>query len=187
MFTLMMTIEDEHTQSKIEQIYRLYRKQLYFTAYDILKDYHEAEDVVQSAIVKIYSQIDKIDDIQCNKTRGFLVIIVRNLAFNIYNMRKKSINFDIEKQKTFSMKMSRLIPEQHVIKIDNAEWVARKLAQINPEYADVLVFRYTYQLSSEEIADLLNISESNVRVRLHRARKALQEIMKGDYYDRTGE
>jgi len=65
--------------------------------------------------------------------------------------------------------------------------VARKLASINPEYADVLVLRYTYQFSIEEIAYLLNTTEGNVRVKLHRARKALHEIMKGEYYENTKE
>lgn len=75
-------------------------------------------------------------------------------------------------------------PEQYMIKLDNAEWVARKLAQINPEYADVLVLRYTYQFNTDDIAHLLNVTENNVRVKLFRARKALQEMMKGDNDDR---
>jgi len=58
---------------------------------------------------------------------------------------------------------------------------------IIPDYADVLVLRYTYQFSIEEIAYLLNTTEGNVRVKIHRAKKALHEIMKGEYYEQTAE
>lgn len=182
MILLLMTIEDEQTRNKVEEVYRLYRKLLYYTAYDVLKDYHEAEDVVQSAIIKICDHIHKFDDIQCNKTKGFLVILVRNLAINIYNQKKRRSDMDMDKLE--NVMNDDMNPEQYMLKIDNAEWVARKLAQINPEYADALVLRYTYQFSIDEIAYLMNATENSVRVKLYRARKALQELMKGDYHDR---
>lgn len=184
MLLLLMSINDEQTRNKVEEVYMLYRKLLYYVAYDVLRDHHEAEDVVQSAIIKICDHIDKIEDLQCNKTKGFLVILVRNLAINIYNQRKRRSDVNMDKLDNITDNQIELNPEQYMLKIDNAEWVARKLAQINPEYADVLVLRYTYQFSINEISLLMNVSESNVRVKLHRARKALQELMKGDYHDR---
>lgn len=187
MFMLLMAIEDEQTRNKLEEIYMLYRKLLYFKAYHILNDYHEAEDVVQSAIIKICDHLEKINDIRCNKTKGFLVIIVKNIAINVYNQRKRKPFVDMVKVESILDEDIDINPEQYLIKVDNAEWVARKLASINTEYADILVLRYTYQFSNDEIAHLLDMSESNVRVKLYRARKALQEIMKGDYYDRTDE
>lgn len=186
MLMLLMNIEDEQARNKVEEIYRQYRKLLYYTAYSVLKDYHEAEDVVQSAIIKICEHLDKINDIQCNKTKGFLVIIVRNLAINLYNQKKRRADVDMDKIDTLIKSEGDWNPEQYMIKLENAEWVARKLAQINPEYADALVLRYTYQFSIDEIALLLNMTENNVRVKLHRARKALYDLMKGDYDDRTG-
>lgn len=183
MLLIFMTIEDEHTRNRVEEVYRLYRKHMYYTAYAVLKDHHEAEDVVQSAIIKIVDHLHKIEDIQCNKTKGFLVILVRNLAINIYNQRKRT-DVNMDKLKNMTSDEIDINPEQYMIKLDNAEWVARKLAQINPEYADVLVLRYTYQFTTDDIAHLLNVTENNVRVKLFRARKALQEMMKGDNDDR---
>jgi RNA polymerase sigma-70 factor (ECF subfamily) len=163
----------------------VYRNLLFYTAYCILKDYHEAEDVVHTAIIKLCSHIDKIDDIECNKTKAFLVIIVRNIAINVYNKKRRLT--DIHMEKLVDLNDNYINPEEYMLKIENAEWVARKLAQINSEYADILVLRYTYQFSIEEIAYLLNTTEGNVRVKLHRARKALHDIMKGEYYEQTAE
>ncbi len=179
--------EDEYIRNKIEEIYDLYYKILFFTAMDILKDSHEAEDTVQSAMIKIYEHIDKINDIKCNKTKGFLVIIVRNLAINAYNSRKKRVEDNMENIDYVLADKAEMNPEQFMLKIDNAEWIARKLALINPIYADVLVLRYTYQFSNDEIAYLMNTSEGSIRVKLSRARKALREIMEGEYYERKNE
>lgn len=184
MLLLLTTIEDEQTRNKVEEVYRLYRKLLYFIAYDVLRDHHEAEDMVQSAIIKICDHIHKFEDIQCNKTRGFLVIVVRNLAINVYNQRKRRSDMNMDELGNITDSQIDMNPEQYLLKIDNAEWVARKLAQINSEYADFLVLRYTYQFSINEISHLMNVTENNVRVKLYRARKALQELMKGDYHDR---
>ncbi len=40
MLIFFMAIEDEYTRNTLEVIYYQYRKLLFFTAYDILKDYH---------------------------------------------------------------------------------------------------------------------------------------------------
>lgn len=178
-------IDDEFTRHKIEELYRLYRKLLFYTAYSILKDYHEAEDVVHSAIIKICNHLDKLEDIKCNKTKAFLVIIVRNIAINVYNKKKRISHLATEG--LIDIDDSYINPEEYMLKLENAEWIAGKLALLNSEYADILVLRYTYQLSFEEIAYLLNTSEGNVRVKLHRARKALHKIMKGEYYEQTAE
>lgn len=82
-----IVMDNEPVRNKIEEIYREYRKLLFYTAYSILKDYHEAEDVVHMAIIKVCEYLDKIDDIKCNKTKAFLVIIVRNIAINVYNKK----------------------------------------------------------------------------------------------------
>ncbi|HEY8423037.1 MAG TPA: sigma-70 family RNA polymerase sigma factor [Thermoclostridium sp.] len=180
-----IVIDNDFDRNKIEQIYITYKKLLFYIAYSILKDYHEAEDVVHMAIIKICNHLDKIEEIECNKTKAFLVIIVRNIAINVY--KKKRRISDIDMERLTDLEDYNVNPEEYMLKIENADWIAQKLALINPEYADVLVLRYTYQFSIEEIAYLLNTTEGNVRVKIHRAKKALHEIMKGEYYEQTAE
>ncbi len=182
-----MTIMDDPTRNKMEALYSLYYKALFFTAFDILKDYHEAEDVLQSALLKIFGNLDKIDDINCNKTKGFIVIMVRNMAINIYNKRKRRAEIHIDGLEDILIDESGMEPEQCILRLDHGKWVARQLSKLNPEYADILALKYTYGYSNDEIAHLLDTVEGNVRVKLHRARKALLTIMKGDEYEKTTE
>jgi len=56
----------------------------------------------------------------------------------------------------------------------------RALEKLSPELRSVVVLRELEGLSYQEIADLLGIKKSAAAVRLHRGRRRLLEILKGD-------
>ena len=56
----------------------------------------------------------------------------------------------------------------------------RALDQLSPALRSVIVLRELEGLSYAEVADLLGIKESAVAVRLHRARRRLKEILRGN-------
>jgi RNA polymerase sigma-70 factor (ECF subfamily) len=68
---------------------------------------------------------------------------------------------------------------------EREETVARLYAAIRtlPEADAALVLLYLDDLSYREMAAVLGISESNVGVRLHRARKTLGELLKETAYE----
>lgn len=82
MLTFLLAFEEERIRSKLEEIYLCYHKELFILAYEILKDYQEAEDVIHNAIIKLSNNLEKISDIKCKKTRSYLIIIVRNLSYD---------------------------------------------------------------------------------------------------------
>jgi RNA polymerase sigma-70 factor (ECF subfamily) len=62
---------------------------MFKTAYSILKNDFEAEDAVHEAFIIVIKNLEKISEIKCPQTHAYLIIIVKNLAFKIYNERKK--------------------------------------------------------------------------------------------------
>jgi RNA polymerase sigma-70 factor, ECF subfamily len=120
MVTFLSMIENEVVQSKLEQAYYLYRKQLIALAYDILKDRHEAEDIVQNAFIRFSDYIDENIDIECHKTRGFIVIIVRGLAFNLYNQRKRRATVNIDELENVIAGKEDGMPEIRALRIDKS-------------------------------------------------------------------
>src|SRR5665647_2009931 len=115
MLTFLMIIEDEVTRSKLEEIYLLHKKKLFYIARDILHDDYEAEDVVQEALIKISKYIDEDMDPKCNKTIGLIVIIVRRIAINIYNQRQRRKTVDIDGYENVICNDEIVNPELHVL------------------------------------------------------------------------
>ena len=90
---LIDTLEDT---SKFEKIYHTYRQTMFYVANRILKDIHLSEDTVHQAFLRIIDNLDKIEEINCHKTKGFIVIITKNIAVDLYRKRKREacISFD---------------------------------------------------------------------------------------------
>ena len=167
---------DEYSQSKLEALYARYSKDMFRVAYGILNDYHLAEDAVQSAFINLSACLNKIEDMNCNKTRAFVVIIVRNISINLYRKRKKQNDIALED-------IENIFPDGGVPvdeRIINAEMfnrVSAKIQELNTVYSDIISLKYFYHYSDIEIAKMLNITQENARVRLHRARQSLIKLL----------
>ena len=171
-------MQQDARSEKIEQLYSLYRNVMYYTAERILRDPHLAEDAVQKAFVKVLDNLHKISEVDCNKTRAFLVIIVRNVAITMYNRQKKQA-IPIEEIERMETENSRS-PYDEVACRDSVETIARYIGQLDKKYADVLYLKLYYQYTDTEIAGLVQTSPENVRVRLHRGKRKLAALLKGD-------
>ncbi len=99
MVSFLLTIENEKARSKLEEIYETYHKDMYITAFSILKNHHESEDIVQDAILRVSKNLHKILEVKCKETRSYLVIIVRNLSYSVYNKRKNIVMLEHEEIK----------------------------------------------------------------------------------------
>jgi len=184
MIAFLMTIEDEETRNILEEIYKLHKKKMYYTARDILHDDYEAEDAMQEALIKVSKYIDKNMDPKCNKTLGLIVIIVRSISINIYNKRKRRKTIDIDGYENVIHDDTIGNPQLNIIRLDQKQYITKKLSQIKKEYADILTLKYYYGYSNKEISDLLSIKEGNVRVRLMRAKNALHEIIGDESHEK---
>ncbi|TCK92634.1 RNA polymerase sigma-70 factor (ECF subfamily) [Natranaerovirga hydrolytica] len=175
MITFLLTIEDINLRSKLEEIYLCYHKELFITAYSILKDYHEAEDVVQTTIIKVSNNIDKISEVKCKKTRAYLVIIVRNLCYDIYNRKKGITTIAIDEISNIFTDDVNFV--DNLIKMEQSKEMLGFLNELNQDYTDILTLKYYYELTISEIAEMLNITENNVSVKINRAKKALKDVI----------
>lgn len=182
MLILFDTITDEGQRKKIEDMYVKYSRDMFKVAYNILNDYQLAQDAVQSAFINIINYIEKISDYDCNKIRALVVIIVRNISINMYNKIKRQKNLFIEDADEFFHDDSEPFDEK-IINSDIFRRVSEKVKELKTEYADIISLKYYYGYSNKDIANLLNITEDNVRVRLYRARQSLKNALyeyKGD-------
>lgn len=179
MLLFLMVIEDAESRDLLEQIYRAYHKEMYYIANNILNNTHDSADVVQTSIIKFMPYLDKINAVQCNKTKYLIVTIVKNTAIDLYRKKNNHPLLELEVADDIPDSISESM-EDIVIRLSDAKMIAEKLAQLSPEYADVLTLKYNFEFEDKEIAEILKISHANVRVRLSRAKTHLRNLMCAD-------
>jgi RNA polymerase sigma-70 factor (ECF subfamily) len=161
-------------REKFEQLFEKYRKLMLYKAYGILNDYALSEDAVSEAFIRIYRNLNKIDDIASSRTASFLVTIVKNTALTILEKQKKYVTqeSDIEPEsvdnETEDTVLSGMISSDMLKLVDS----------LKEDLRAPFLLKYAHGLSHKEIASLLSISENNVTVRIHRAKNKLTEMFR---------
>lgn len=186
--TLMDLIDDPEEKRKFEQLFINYQQTMYHIAYRILKNQHDAEDAVQQAFIRVIDHLSDVDENDVGKTRSYLAIIARNMAFDVYRKKKREMTHTIsyDEHEMFIEDPAGQDFEDVEIEEDHEleEALARALKKLPIQFADVIRLTYVHGLSSEKVGELLNISSDNVRQRLVRGRKKLAELIKKDIEER---
>lgn len=162
-------IETEEDKNKFTLLYKKYRKLMFYIANRILRDEYLAEDAVEQTFVKIIENLDNISEVDCHKTKSYIVIMVRNCAINLYRQRKNhpsvSLDEDIE------------LVDDWRFEFDEMDLLMQAIIHLPIIYRDILTLKYVQEFSNEEIAKMLDISESTVRKRLQRAKEKIRKFL----------
>ena len=170
---MICVINDRDNREKIEIIYYKYRNLMYKVSYEILKDKHMSEDAIGETFERVIKNLHKIDEIDCPKTRNFLVIICRNVSINMYNKKNKISECEL----TDEMKDNNFKdPADMVVSKENVERMAKVISSLDSKYKDVFMLKYAHGMTTEEIAKMFDTNSDTVRKRLERARKKIIEI-----------
>lgn len=78
-----MVIQNEEDRSTIENLYHNYHRLMMYIAREILKDQEKAEDAVSQTFIKIIDNLQKFSFEDCNKTKGLIGILVRNICYDM--------------------------------------------------------------------------------------------------------
>lgn len=167
-----------------EIIMRRYNQRLFRIARSILKDEHEAMDVVQESYVKVYYQLDKFKG--PNGFASWLSRIVSNEA--LMRLRKSHrINYTLDDPMNNDT-------EEPIIDFQPIDLVAanqlrslleKAIDQLPLSNRSVYMMRAVQQLNTKETARSLDISEDVVKTRYLRAKKQLQQIFE-KHIQKTG-
>ena len=157
-----------------ELIMRRYNQRLYRVARAILRDEAEAEDVMQDAYVRAYEHLGQFAG--RSQFATWLTRIAIHEALARAQRRKRidqlgtSRSSEAGNDREVDVAASALNPEEQ-LSVSELGWALEDAILSIPEpYRLVLMLRDVEQLSTIETSVALDISEENVKVRLHRAR-----------------
>ncbi len=161
-----------------EELVELTRRRVYTLALRLIGDRHEAEDVAQEAYVRAFRALGGFREDARFET--WLYRIVANTAMT--HLRRRGRFGDLVAEGQERLVEPEVRPTDEVVARDE---VSRALAQLTLGQRTVLVLKDMYGLSCEEIGDHMGVSEGAVKVRLHRARKRLKDVIYGGERDRV--
>ena len=101
------------------------------------------------------------------------------MTSHLYNKRKRNNTVAIAKVDELISDYTYSIDEQ-MIKHESLTALKEKIRLLHQPYADIISLKYFYDYSDSEIAKILDISEQNARVRLHRAKNSLIDLINAD-------
>ena len=154
----------------VQELMKQYQNNLYAVAFNVCKNAEDAEDVVQDTFIQYYTSEKKFESEQ--HIRAWLIRVVINKAKNMnrtfWRQNKQSLE-DYMETLTFET------PE--------SENLFETVMNLPDKYRIVIHLFYYEDYTIREIAEILQISESNVKVRLSRGRTLLKEKLQEEWDD----
>lgn len=171
----MFRQRDEQAISEIKQ---KYDKICFYIAGNILSQYEDVEECVNSAYYEIWNNIPPNIP---NDLKSYLCCIVRNIAikrlkYNSAEKRNPKFTVSIEE-------ISECVPANEDIYDDGlAETISRFLKSQSEKHRKVFIRRYFYGDSIAEIAKYYGMNEKTVATYLFRTRKKLKTFLQKEGY-----
>ena len=145
-------------------------------AYRMLSNTAEAEDVTQETFVRAYTQLATYKP--AHKFSTWLLSIASHLAIDQLR-RRRFLALPLEDVPFLDWIVDvGTGPEQSALEGEQQDEVQTYLQRLPGKYRAVIVLRYWYDFSYEEIARTLDLTPALVKARLHRARELLARYMK---------
>lgn len=160
-----------------EILMRRHNQRLYRVARAILRDDSEAEDLIQDTYVRAYQHLSQFEGRA--KFSTWLTRIAVNEA--LARRRRLGLYKELEPMsENQGEKVDRLAstapsPEQQVSSSETLRLLEHAVAALPEIYRTVFVLRDVEEMDTGDTAAVLNISEENVKTRLHRARALLRK------------
>jgi RNA polymerase sigma-70 factor (ECF subfamily) len=139
-----------------------------------VKDEWVADDLIQETFIKVQKNLKSVRD--PSKTPSWIFRIAYNLCHDHYRHSKRAVlNQRTIQQDIVPFKEA--VVQKELEQQQMGECVQDKMDLLPPDCRSVLILSDIMALSHKEIAQILEINVSNVKVRVHRARKKLRSIL----------
>ncbi|MEP0365968.1 MAG: RNA polymerase sigma factor [Cyclobacteriaceae bacterium] len=157
-----------------EVLMRRYNRTLYRVIRGYSRFENEIEDIMQEAYLHAFERLD-----QFRGASTFSTWLIRIGINEALQQKRKSQQFILEEDDKEAKKKIMLLPDtpppMHNVNPETRMLIEKAIDQLPEKYKIVFVLHELEGLDHAEISECLDISLSNVKVRLHRARKLLKD------------
>lgn len=148
------------TEKEYRNIVERYSDDIYRYLAKNLQDMDKAKDVVQECFVALWNNRNKVES---EKTKHWLFTTAHNFML-------KQIRYDKVREREIESDVSTNLNS------DNKQLLDYLLSQLNEKMRQCLMLKEWEGFSIKEIAEIMQLSESDVKVNIFRAKLKLKEI-----------
>jgi RNA polymerase sigma factor, sigma-70 family len=152
-----------------------YQTPVYNLCYRMLGEATAAEDAAQETFWRAYQNLKRYD-----QSRSFITWLLSIAAHHcIDQQRKRRLPiFELDEFPEMDvMDVSIPNPEKVVSNNQEEDALHQLINQLNPQDRATVILKYWYDCSEEEISQMLSLTVSAVKSRLHRSRRQLAEML----------
>jgi RNA polymerase sigma-70 factor (ECF subfamily) len=145
-------------------IYSRHKNKLYTFCMYVTGNRQLSEDIVQETFVRLMGQSQQLDSNV--RIKDWLFICARNLTYNQLKRHQRSSS------------LLEVVSPPTESNVETRIFIQDVLGKLTTDEKELILLREQQRFTTEEISNMLGISEEAVRVRLYRIRKKMQQIAK---------
>jgi RNA polymerase sigma-70 factor (ECF subfamily) len=186
---LLFRFQSDDPASALTELFEAYADPVYRLAMQILEDQPAAEDVVQETFLSAITHRGGFEG--RSKISSWLYRIAYNAALNRLRKNREIPLPEEDPDDESPMPMPRslvewtLTPEEVNADKEAGDYLEKAIMSLPMKYRIVFYLRDIEDQSTEQTAEVLDLTETAVKVRLHRARLALRENLSEYFAERS--
>lgn len=166
----LLSEDNETAEGAFTELYNRYSPRIFAYCRRFMSTFEEAQDVYQETFLKFLNSGRQAKETgkRIDNVMFYLLLIARHICINVKRNEHKTYEFNEEIDAPY---------ENHEDQDELLNLIKVGLELIPSEYKEIFILREYDGLSYTEIAELTNMTISTVKVKLHRARIKLREVL----------
>ena len=159
-------------------LFGIYHERIYRYVLGMVRNRAEAEDLTQDTFLRAHRYGESLRD--PDAVRGWLYRIATHVCLDRLRQHRPLVSLDSKEGENNPKPPVSEAPSALDIseRKETSACVQRCLDFLSDEYRVVILLHEGHSLTAPEIADLLGVTVATVKIRLHRARRKLEQVMK---------
>ncbi len=180
MLPIILAIKDEDDRNYVADIYEQYKDLLFSVANKVLNHNEDALDCVQDVIIALIDNLQRYQTWDHKHQMCFLSRCCKNAAINKYKDKLHQLDNEfsitnIETNEASDIEDRDANVETIFITEEMRKIVVQGIKEMNSKYADLLLFKYYFNMKNIEISKMLDMPINTVNVQIARAKSKLME------------
>ncbi len=151
-----------------------YQSMVYTICLNVVKSEPLAEEAAQDTFVKVYRKIGSFEQQASFKT--WLYRIAYNTAIDYY--RKKRVKLiSMDEEDSVPVRDPSDNQQDYLERKEAHEVLHENIGKLPPDQSVILTLYYLEEKSVKDICECMGLTDSNVKIKLFRARKALRTLL----------